>query len=62
VVVNLVLDGYPEDTFWDIMSQEGAVVASSIPYTSETTEDEEELCLPQGNYVFTIYDVWKDGE
>ena len=61
VAVNLVLDDYPEDTRWDI-SREGAVVANSTVYTSGTTEDRVELCLPRGNYVFTIYDAYKDGE
>ena len=45
---------------WDI-SQNGAVVTRSPPYTNGLTKIEEELCLPQGDYVFTIYDVYQDG-
>jgi len=60
VSVNLVFDTYAEDTTWDI-SQNGAVVVQSTPYTNGLTEIEEELCLPQGDYVFTIYDVYQDG-
>ena len=60
VSVNLVFDTYAEDTTWDI-SQNGAVVTRSPPYTNGLTEIEEELCLPQGDYVFTIYDVYQDG-
>mmetsp|Transcript_6830 Transcript_6830/g.15608 ORF Transcript_6830/g.15608 Transcript_6830/m.15608 type:complete len:1626 (-) Transcript_6830:1186-6063(-) len=60
VNVNLNFDTYPQDESWDI-SQDGVIVASSPPYASGLTQDAQELCLPPGDYVFTIYDVYADG-
>ena len=58
--VKLNFDMYPQDTRWDI-TQGGAVAVASLPYAAGTLEDEQELCLPSGDYVFTIYDVYQDG-
>ena len=44
VSVNLVFDTYAEDTTWDI-SQNGAAVTRSPPYTNGLTEIEEEHCV-----------------
>jgi len=60
LIVDIVFDNYSEDTSWDI-SQGGANIARSIEYAPQTATDKRELCLPAGDYVFTIYDVYQDG-
>lgn len=60
VSIYMQFDMYAQDTSWDI-SQGGNIVVSSPPFAPGTTEDTQELCLPPGDYVFTIYDVYGDG-
>ena len=56
--VNLSFDSYSQDESWEI-SQNGVIVKSSQPYDTGLTEDAQEVCLPAGDYVFTIYDVYQ---
>lgn len=51
---------YPKDESWSI-TQDGVLVASSSPFAEGATEDVQELCLPEGEYVFTIFDIYGDG-
>lgn len=60
VIIDLKFDRYAQDESWNI-TQDGAVVASSSPFADGVTEDVQELCLPEGDYVFTIYDAYGDG-
>jgi len=60
VSVSLNFDMYPQDESWDI-TQGGVIVASSSPVAADAKEDTQEVCLPAGDYVFTIYDVYGDG-
>ena len=57
VYVNLSFDSYSQDESWDV-SENGVVVASSPPYVAGLSQDVQELFLPAGSYVFTIYDVY----
>ena len=60
IFVNLKFDKYPLDESWNI-TQDGLVVASSPPFAEGATTDVQELCLSDGDYVFTIYDAYGDG-
>jgi len=60
VSVSLNFDMYPQDESWDI-TQAGVIVASSSPVAADAKEDTQEVCLPAGDYVYTIYDVYGDG-
>jgi hypothetical protein len=65
IVVNVTLDEYPVDTSWIIKDLDGGkTVATSIPYNesaASSTLDGEEVCLSNGDYNFTIFDVYGDG-
>lgn len=58
--LNLTLDEYPEETTWEV-SDGATVIASGGPYTEESVLVIEEFCLPEGCFVFTIYDEYEDG-
>ncbi len=60
VSVALNFDSYPSDESWDI-SQGGTIVASSPAFAAGTVNDVQTVCLPAGDYVYTIYDVYGDG-
>ena len=60
VIITQNFDMYPQDESWDI-TQDGVVVASSPQVAADATQDVQELCLPAGDYVFTIYDLYGDG-
>ncbi len=63
VVFNLRLDSYPSETNWEIKDDEGTVVAAGGPFsaTSEGQTVTQTLCLSDGCYYFSIFDVWGDG-
>ena len=65
-------DSYPEEVYWQVLDVNGNVVAYAgepegavLTYGNYTglanTEIIEEFCLPQGDYVFEIYDSYGDG-
>jgi hypothetical protein len=58
--LNLLLDEYPSETTWEV-SDGATVLASGGPYTEESSLVIEEFCLPEGCFVFTIYDEAFDG-
>ena len=64
LTLNIVLDNYPEETSWEISDTNGTVVASSggtyANYADGATVTEN-ICLPDGCYTFTIFDVYGDG-
>ena len=60
MIITQNFDMYPQDESWDI-TQDGVVVASSPQVAADATQDVQELCLPAGDYVFTIYDLYGDG-
>lgn len=55
IIVNIVPDGYPNETSWDIKDTNNAIVASG-------TINNDTLCYPTGSLLlFTIYDSYGDG-
>ena len=51
-------DNYPSETSYDFQDGDGTVLASGgISFGS----NEIEVCLPEGDYAFTIYDAYGDG-
>ena len=61
VVINL--DQYPSETSWDIKDSTGAVVLNGGPYSNVPNYQPQVInnCLLEGNFTFTIYDVYGDG-
>lgn len=60
VMVKLIFDNYPEETEWQITDSANSVVQSGGPYPGETSF-EASYTLPDGNYTFTITDIYGDG-
>lgn len=64
VVVSITLDNYPTDTSWTIEDSNGNLIASNSPYEESmagTTQVQEVCDLSDGDYSFTIFDVYEDG-
>jgi len=60
VTVKVETDFYPIDTYWDIKLDKKKVKESGYYFSSET-KYKDEMCLEDGVYLFTIYDVYSDG-
>ena len=61
--LNINFDGFPGQTTWDIVDDNGAVVASggnygAFPGNVNTTEN---TCLPDGCYTLNFYDALNNG-
>ena len=63
VNLSIVFDNYPEETSWMIKNSAGEIVASGGDYSDqeEGALMNENLCLEDDCYTFTIYDSYADG-
>ncbi|MAT53216.1 MAG: hypothetical protein CMN32_01965 [Saprospirales bacterium] len=64
LTLTIVLDNYPEETSWEITDDAGTVVASSGGTYGSYADGAivtENICLADGCYTFTIFDVYGDG-
>lgn len=68
VVMEFTLDPWPEELYWWLLDETGAVVASigtyalyANPYAGLSGTIVEELCIPSGTYTLEIYDDYGDG-
>lgn len=64
LTLTIVLDNYPEETSWEIKDEAGTTLASSegtYYSVADGTTVIENICLADGCYTFTIYDVYGDG-
>lgn len=63
LVLNIVLDNYPNETTWEIRNASNVVVEAGGNYEGEAsgTLIERFICLPDGCYDFIIYDSYGDG-
>lgn len=59
----LTLDDYGSETTWELVDENGTVMASGGPYGNKKEGDviTDDWCLDEGCYTFTIYDDWGDG-
>jgi hypothetical protein len=57
------LDGFPQQTTWEIVDVAGNVYGSGGPYASSQRYEEvtEQVCLPAGCFSFIIYDSGNNG-
>ncbi|KTF13250.1 endonuclease [Pseudoalteromonas sp. H105] len=60
VNLTLLTDNYGEETSWQITNSQNVKVADGNNY-SASTEYQEQACLTDGNYTFTIFDTYGDG-
>lgn len=62
LTLNIRLDDYPSETTWQITQADGTVVQRGGPYFGQTGQQITELLfLPDGDYTFSIFDVYGDG-
>ena len=63
IFLDLLTDAYPYETSWTLMNDNGIIVAEGGPYLGfpEYSEINEQWCLPDGCYTFTIFDSFGDG-
>lgn len=57
----LTLDDYPEETAWELTSEDGETIAAGGDYQTAGEEVEESICLADGCYTFFITDSYGDG-
>lgn len=66
VTLDIILDRYGSETSWEITDAVGNVVASGGPYADAATSVTQTvpkitLCLDNGDYTFTMMDIYGDG-
>ena len=61
LTLELVFDGYADETSWDIADAAGNIIASGGDYAYGTASATETACLADGIYTFTMYDFYADG-
>jgi len=59
-VVKVTTDTYYSETSWKVEGGDGSTVISKDSYPSKDSF-EDNYCLDEGVYTFTIYDTWGDG-
>lgn len=59
--LSLQTDNYPAETYWEILDDDGNIVASGGGFSGQNTLYEELICLSPGCYQFNIYDSYGDG-
>ena len=63
--LNIVInpDQYPQETSWVITSAYGDTIVTGGPYTDiiDYSPQLTQLCVPNGDYYFDIYDTYGDG-
>jgi hypothetical protein len=61
VVVNILTDNYPAETTWTLTDAAGVTVLSGGPYATTATAYQDEICVADGCFTFTILDSFGDG-
>jgi len=63
--LNIVInpDQYPQETSWAITNDYGDTIVTGGPYTDiiDYSPQVTQLCVPNGDYYFDIYDTYGDG-
>ena len=62
-LVNINLDQFQAETSWDIKDTNGIILFSGGPYPNAPDYEPQfiPVCLPVGQFLFTIYDTYGDG-
>ena len=64
VKVNILTDNYPEETFWELKNTCTDEIVKSVSagrYDAKAQVYEDEFCVPEGSYEYTIHDTFGDG-
>jgi lysyl endopeptidase len=62
-LLSITLDEYGSETTWELSDDSNNVIYTGGPYADDADQsvEEENLCLGNGCYTFTIMDAWGDG-
>jgi len=62
-LIQINTDQYPEETSWEISDTLGNIIFANGPYTNAPDYQPQThvICLPVGEFVFTIKDLYGDG-
>ena len=60
VTLNLTTDNYGDETSWQITNSQSVIVATGGGYAANSHYNEQ-TCLVDGDYTFTIFDSYGDG-
>jgi hypothetical protein len=63
VDILIVPDQYPQETSWAVLKDNGDTLVTGGPYTNivDYSPQNTQLCIPNGDYTFEIYDSYGDG-
>lgn len=61
LIVQVRTDSYGSEITWNIMTEEGSVVANGGPYPNAVNTHNHDVVIPVGNYTLTIIDSYGDG-
>ena len=63
VDILIVPDQYPQETSWAVLKDNGDTLVTGGPYTNivDYSPQNTQLCMPNGDYTFEIYDSYGDG-
>ena len=62
ITIAILTDGWPDETSWELLDEQGNEIASGGPYSQQTTLITQEVCVnPDSCYAFTIFDIYGDG-
>jgi hypothetical protein len=61
LVIDFVFDGYASETSWNVKDTEGNVILEGGGFSDGTPNATVERCLPDGDYIFTVFDSYGDG-
>lgn len=62
VTLQILTDNFPAETSWELVNQNGTVVAEGGNYTQTATLESEAVCVSMDDcYTFTIFDAYGDG-
>lgn len=61
VIINLTFDDWGSECSWEMLNASDEIVASGSGYADGDAGASAKLCLENGTYTFTVYDVYGDG-
>ena len=63
IELDVTLDYFGAETTWDVVNDEGSLIASGGPYvnSNQGLVMDELICVDEGCYTLTVYDAYGDG-
>lgn len=61
LILSINFDGYASETTWELVDSSNNTIYNGGPYTDGDDSVEIDICIPDGEYTFTIHDAYGDG-